>query len=63
MGVDGTCGGVLAGEQSPPGGPEVKQPTSKSPGVLNCQNTDNKKDLKALFRRLNECRVSRSGIS
>ena len=55
MGVDGTCGGVLAGEQFPPGGPEIKQPTSKSPGVLNCQNTDNKKDLKVLFRRLNEC--------
>ena len=61
MGVDGTCGGVLAGDQSPPGGPEVKWPTSMSLGVLNCQNTENKKDRKALFRRLNECRVSRSG--
>lgn len=63
MGVDGTRGGVLAGDQFPPGGPEVKWPTSMSLGVLNCQNTENKKDRKALFRRLNECRVSRSGIS
>lgn len=63
MGVDGTRGALLAGDQSPPRGPEVKWPTSMSLGVLNCQNTDNKKDRKALFRRLNECRVSRSGIS